>query len=91
MVARKSLTPTGRSFTDIPSALVKPGDVVTVVPGSAAKTYFKARRDTLQERRSPDWLQRDDANLSARVIAVPARTQIDTSLNEQLIVEYYSR
>ena len=77
--------------TDIPSALVKPGDVVSVVSGSAGKTYFKARRDTLQERRSPEWLQRDDANLSARVVTAPARNQIDSSLNEQLIVEFYSR
>jgi len=77
--------------TDIPSALVKAGDVVSVVSGSADKTYFKARRNTLEQRRSPDWMQRDDANLSARIVTAPARNQIDTSLNEQLIVEYYSR
>jgi small subunit ribosomal protein S4 len=77
--------------TDIPSALVKPGDVVSVVAGSADKKYFKDLRDFLRERRSPEWLQRDDANLSARIVAAPARNQIETSLNEQLIVEFYSR
>ena len=77
--------------TDIPSALVKPGDVVSVAPRSADKKYFKDLRDLLRERRAPDWVQRDDASLSGRIVAVPARNQIDTSLNEQLIVEYYSR
>lgn len=77
--------------TDIPSALVKPGDVVSVGARSADKKFFKELRDQLRERRSPDWLQRDDANLSARIVAAPARNQIDTSLNEQLVVEFYSR
>ncbi len=77
--------------TDIPSALVKPGDVVSVAARSGDKKFFKELRDQLRERRSPDWLQRDDANLSARIVAAPARNQIDTSLNEQLVVEFYSR
>src|SRR5262249_19696710 len=77
--------------TNIPSALVKAGNVVSVNPSSARKKYFKDLSEILRERKSPDWLQRDDANLSARVVGAPARDQIDVTLNEQLIVEYYSR
>ncbi len=90
LVNHGHITINGRG-NNIPSALVKQGDVVAVAAGSADKKYFKDLRDMLRERRSPEWLQRDDANLSARVLAVPARNQIDTTLNEQLIVEYYSR
>jgi small subunit ribosomal protein S4 len=77
--------------TNIPSAVLKPGDVVAVASGSGDKKYFKELRDVLRERKSPEWLQRDDANLAARIVGVPSREQIDITLNEQLIVEYYSR
>ena len=77
--------------TNIPSAVLKPGDVVAVAAGSGDKKYFKELRDVLRERKSPEWLQRDDANLAARIVGVPSRDQIDITLNEQLIVEYYSR
>jgi len=77
--------------TNIPSAVLKPGDVVAVASGSGEKKYFKELRDVLRERKSPEWLQRDDANLTGRIVGVPSREQIDITLNEQLIVEYYSR
>jgi small subunit ribosomal protein S4 len=77
--------------TNIPSAVLKPGDLVAVTAGSAEKKYFKDLREVLHERKSPEWLQRDDANLSARVVGAPSREQIDATVNEQLIVEYYSR
>src|SRR5712692_3273109 len=54
--------------TNIPSALVKAGDVVSVVNGSAQKKYFKDLSAVLRERKSPDWVQRDDASLSAKII-----------------------
>ena len=77
--------------TNIPSAVLKPGDVVAVASGSGEKKYFKELRDLLRERKSPEWLQRDDANLAARIVGAPSREQIDITLNEQLIVEDYSR
>jgi len=77
--------------TNIPSAVLKPGDAVAVTAHSAEKKYFKELRDVLRERKSPEWLQRDDASLSARIVGAPSREQIDVTLNEQLIVEYYSR
>lgn len=76
---------------NIASAVLKSGDVVAIADGSQAKKYFKDLAGLLRERRSPDWLQRNDGSFSAKVVGVPSRDQIDVSLNEQLIVEYYSR
>jgi small subunit ribosomal protein S4 len=77
--------------TDIPSALVSPGDVVSVRPESQRKAYFKDLRQELDDRRVPRWLTIDAAQLSSNVLHLPAREDIDVTLNEQLIVEYYSR
>ena len=77
--------------TNIPSALVSPGDVVSVRPESTRRTYFKDLRQNMDDRRVPRWLAVDTASLSGRVLHMPAREDIDISLNEQLIVEYYSR
>jgi small subunit ribosomal protein S4 len=71
--------------------LVSPGDVVSVRPQSQRLTYFKEMRQDLDTRRVPRWLTVDTNQLSANVLHLPAREDIDVSLNEQLIVEYYSR
>jgi small subunit ribosomal protein S4 len=55
------------------------------------RTYFRELRQDLDDRRVPRWLSIDAANLSGAVLHMPAREDIDISLNEQLIVEYYSR
>ncbi|MDX1414597.1 MAG: 30S ribosomal protein S4 [Candidatus Promineifilaceae bacterium] len=77
--------------TNVPSALVSPGDVVSVRKESMGGTYFKVLRQDMDDRRVPRWLSVDVNNLSANVLHVPTREDIDVSLNEQLIVEYYSR
>ncbi len=77
--------------TDIPSALVSPGDVVSIRPESQRGAYFKEVRQDLDDRRVPRWLTVEAAQLSANVLHMPAREDIDVTLNEQLIVEYYSR
>lgn len=76
---------------DAPSHLVKPGDVITVHPSSARRPYFKTLAQTLGDYSPPRWLSLDPAQLSGRVLAAPGREDIDVKLNEQLIVEYYSR
>ncbi len=76
---------------DIPSYRVEPGDVVAVRAGSRQKRYFKELAQDLQHRAVPEWLSRDEENLSGRVMALPERKDIDISITEQLIVEYYSR
>ncbi len=77
--------------TNIPSALVKSGDHISVRSQSQKKNYFKALRQDLDDRQVPRWLNLDAKNMSAQVIQLPSREDIDVSLNEQLIVEYYSR
>jgi small subunit ribosomal protein S4 len=77
--------------TDIPSARVRTGDTVSVRPESLQRTYFKDLRQNLDDRQVPRWLSLDVENMSARVLSAPEREDIDVTLNEQLIVEYYSR
>jgi small subunit ribosomal protein S4 len=77
--------------TDVPSMLVEPGDVVEVREGSRKRTYFKELPPIAEAQTVPDWLDRDLTNLRGTVVKVPERSDIDANLNEQLIVEYYSR
>jgi small subunit ribosomal protein S4 len=76
---------------NIPSYLMQPGDVVAVRADSQRSAYFKDLVADLQHRSVPDWLSRDDEVMAGRVMALPERKDIDISINEQLIVEYYSR
>jgi len=77
--------------TDIPSALVKEGDVVAVRSGSQQNEYFSALKGELTEKSVPRWLTIDTTALSGRVTSFPTREDIDALVNEQLVVEYYSR
>jgi small subunit ribosomal protein S4 len=71
--------------------ILEPGDVLEVRPGSQTRTYFKDLKAADESRGVPKWLSRDVTQLSGRVLNEPTRQDIDAKLNEQLIVEYYSR
>ncbi|MCU0485431.1 MAG: 30S ribosomal protein S4 [Anaerolineales bacterium] len=77
--------------TDVPSMLMKVGDTVAVRDGSRKRSYFKELPDVAEVRPMPTWLSRDLKGLSGVVLRTPERSEIDANLNEQLIVEYYSR
>jgi small subunit ribosomal protein S4 len=77
--------------TDVPSMLLKEGDAVAVRDGSRKLTYFSGLGDLADARNAPAWLNRDTKQLSGSVQRLPERAEIDGTLNEQLIVEYYSR
>ncbi|MBI3287774.1 MAG: 30S ribosomal protein S4, partial [Chloroflexi bacterium] len=77
--------------TDIPSYLVQTGDEIAVRPGSKDTTYFQMVGRSWGERPVPSWLRLDEKALSAKVLEIPAREEIQVLFNEQLIVEYYSR
>lgn len=77
--------------TNIPSYLLRPGDRLDVREGSRKRTYFKQLREIAAERLLPDWLDRDVNNLTGEVVRRPERTDIEMTINEQLVVEYYSR
>jgi small subunit ribosomal protein S4 len=77
--------------TDVPSMLVSQGDVVSVRDGSLKRAYFKDLAAVAEDRTVPPWLNRDLKALSGSVVRLPERSEIDSNLQEQLIVEYYSR
>ncbi len=77
--------------TDVPSMLLSPGDVVAVREGSRTRQYFKDLTAVAEEATVLPWLSRDLNKLAGTVIRLPERTEIDGNLQEQLIVEYYSR
>jgi small subunit ribosomal protein S4 len=90
LVTHGHFTVNGRR-TDVPSMLVSVGDVVAVREQSRGATYFKDLAALVEDRQIPAWLSRDVRNLSGSVIRLPERAEIDSNLQEQLIVEYYSR
>jgi small subunit ribosomal protein S4 len=77
--------------TDIPSALMREGDVVEVRPAARTLEYFEVLKASIGTKSAPRWLEVDADNLRGRVTSHPARTDIDTPVNEQLVVEFYSR
>jgi small subunit ribosomal protein S4 len=78
--------------TDIPSFQVSIGDVISVRQSAVSKIYFKDRAQLMQSgARVPNWLRLNLAGMNAEVLANPAREDTEIPLNEQLIVEYYSR
>ena len=77
--------------TDIPSALLKAGDVVAVMPKARQLEYFKIVGEGLARKSHPAWIELDPAAMSGRVLNLPGRDEIETNVNEQLIVEFYSR
>lgn len=75
----------------IPSLLVKPGDVIAVKEKSKENAKIKALAEALASKATPKWLDRDPQNLTAKVVSMPARDDIDFEIDEQLIVELYSK
>ena len=77
---------------DIPSFQAKPNDVIAVVAGSKENPTILQARDATAHAPSPNWLEVDRENLRARVLGQPKREDlVQIQLNEQLIVELYSR
>ncbi len=76
---------------DIPSHLVKPGDVVTWSHSGASSEYFKALKENIKGKNPPGWLSLDQENMQGKVTALPQPTEIETRIQDRLIIEYYSR
>ena len=77
--------------TDIPSYNVSVGDEITVSQSSRGTVYFKDRAQIMESSRVPAWLTLDLGGMRGKVAGEPGREDIEIPLNEQLIVEYYSR
>ena len=76
---------------DIPSFRVSPADVVEVVVGSRELTPFQVARAEHGERTVPAWLEVIPSRMRILIHQLPVRAQIDTAVQEQLIVELYSK
>ena len=76
---------------DIPSFMVKPGDVVSWREQSRSNNYFKTMKETLPKRTVPGWLQLNSENATGTVSALPAPSEIDTKVDTRMIVEFYSK
>lgn len=76
---------------NIPSYLIKTGDVIAVCEKSASNAFFKKLKEDDVFAATPKWLDRDKNNLQGTVIAAPAREDIDFEIAEHLIVELYSK
>ncbi len=76
---------------NVPSTIIHPGDTVSVREESTQREYFKTLKAAEETTTPPTWVEFDLNKLSGRVIRLPERAEIDGNLNEQLIVEFYSR
>lgn len=90
MVTHRHFTVNGVRV-NIPSYLLKPGDVVAVHESMTKSGVIREARDRVHKRSLPQWLDFDVNSFSGRVVTLPTRDQIDTNVNEQLIIEFYSR
>ena len=76
---------------NIPSYLVKPGDVIALRPKSRSKEKFKVILEITGSKIVPAWLEFDYDNLRGRVLSLAAREDVDAQVSEHLIVELYSK
>jgi small subunit ribosomal protein S4 len=77
---------------DIPSFQVKPGDIISIKEGSRKNAHIEGAWQTAAGRGRPSWIAAaDNGDMNARVAMLPKREDIDRSINEQLIVELYSK
>lgn len=76
---------------DIPSYLLKEGDVVSLRQKSLDSEKIKAVLEANGSRPVPEWLDKNSENMTAKVVKLPDREQIEVPVEEHLIVEFYSK
>ncbi len=90
MVRHGHIMVNGRKV-DIPSYLIKPGDVIEVREKSRKMPPLLEALETVERRGVPQWLELDKDNFKGTVVAMPSREDITMPIQEQLIVELYSK
>lgn len=80
-----------RRKIDIPSYEVKIGDVIEIAPSSKDLPVFKDLKETLKKYAPPTWLVIDKETLKGQIKSLPAKEDLVTSFNTNLIIEYYSK
>ena len=76
---------------NIPSQIVKLGDEIAVKETSKSLPKFKSLIENIDNKKNPQWLDVNKDNLSAKVVALPSREDVDFEIQENLIVELYSK
>ena len=76
---------------DIPSILVRSGDVIAVADNFKKSAKCKELVEALETKTSPKWIEVDKTALVAKIVALPEREDVDFDFEEQLIVELYSK
>ena len=76
---------------DIPSIILKVGDVIALKDKSRGSEKIKGLIETMADVNAPKWLDVDTEAVTAKVIAIPDREDVDFEFNEQLIIELYSK
>ena len=79
------------SRVNIPSYLIKTGDVVAVCEKSVSNNFFKKLKEDDAFVAAPKWLDRDKNTMSGKVVAMPTKDDIDFDIAVHLIVELYSK
>ena len=79
------------AIVNVPSALLKPGDVVTVREKSRTTVRIVEALAQAEHRGAPEWLEVNREQFSARVKALPLRAELTMPINEKLIIELYSK
>ena len=90
LVSHRHIRVNGR-MVNVPSYAVRVGDVITIDEGSKDVDRIKTAIETGEQRTVVPWLQVDRDNMTAKVLALPGREDVDQTIQEQLIVEFYSR
>jgi small subunit ribosomal protein S4 len=90
MVSHGHVTVNGKRVT-VPGALVKAGDVVEVRERSRKLAAIQAALDAVDSRGIPEWLELDKAAFKGTIRSLPTKEQITLPVNEQMVVELYSR
>ena len=90
LVSHRHIRVNGR-MVNVPSYAVRVGDVITIDEGSKDVERIKTAIETGEQRTVVPWLQVDRDNMTAKVLALPGREDVDQTIQEQLIVEFYSR
>ncbi len=90
LVLHAHFTLNGKKVT-IPSISVKVGDVIAIKEASRDLTTVKGLMESAASKITPKWLEVNKETATAKVVALPAREDIDFDFNEQLIVELYSK
>ncbi len=76
---------------NIPSYLVRPGDVIEVADGAKTQLRVKAALEAAEQRGFPEWIEVDAKAMKGTFKSLPARAELPSTINESLVVELYSK